>query len=296
MRLGMSGCFLPANLNEVTPAMCQRVRAAGFSGIFTRFRDNDPLTTGRGDAQRLKSLLADEGVLLFQATGYWQNLVTSDETARAQSVRVLQAALRLAGWMGARGIDTGPGSMNPAGPWFPHPDNWTAAAESQLVRSLRECVRAAEDAGVLLSLESHQLVTPRTPEIAARVLDAVDSPFARCDYDSANWITLETIYDTRGALNAHFDLLGRHICSAHAKDIWVENRLAVHLQDGCPGNGAMDFPTLFARIEALDPDYPLIAEGNTSEELPAVGALFHRTAAALGIRILDTGERPEAAP
>jgi len=295
MRLGMSGCFLPADMNDLTPEMCRRVRDAGFSGIFTRFRDNDPLTARREDAERLKALLADGGVALFQTTGYWQNLVTSDETARAQSVRVVQAALQLAGWMGARGIDTGPGSMNPAGPWFPHPDNWTARAEHQLVRSLKECAKAAEDAGVLLSLESHSLVTPRTPEIAARILDAVDSPWVRCDYDSANWITLETIYDTGGALNAHFDRLGRHICSAHAKDIWVENRLAIHLQDGCPGKGLMDFATLFSRLEALDPDYPLIAEGNSSEELPEVGALFHRIAGERGIRILDVGDKPEAA-
>jgi len=39
----------------------------------------------------------------------------------------------------------------------------------------------------------------------------------------------------------------------------------------------------------------MIAEGNSSEELPAVGELFHRTAAELGIRILDAGERPEGA-
>lgn len=286
MRLGMSGCFLPPDMKTIDPAMCARVRDAGFSGIFTRFRDNDPLTTPRADAEALKALLADEGLRLYQATGYWQNMITSDETARAEAVRVVQAALRLAGWMGARGIDTGPGSMNPAGPWFPHPDNWTAKAEAQLIRTLKDCAKAAEDAGVFLSLESHSLVTPRTPEIALRILDAVDSPWVRCDYDSANWITLDTIYDTGAALNAHFDLLGKHICSAHAKDIWVENRLAIHLQDGCPGKGLMDFATLFNRLEALDPDYPLIAEGNSSEELPEVGALFHRIAKEQGIRVL----------
>ena len=160
-----------------------------------------------------------------------------------------------------------------------------------MIRSLKECAKAAEDAGVFLSLECHSLVTPRTPEIALRILDAVDSPWVRCDYDSANWITLETIYDTTGALNHHFDLLGKHICSAHAKDIWVENRLAIHLQDGCPGQGLMDFATLFRRIEALDPDYPVIAEGNSTDELPQVGALFHETASQLGIRVLDTGEK-----
>lgn len=290
MRFGMSGCFLPEDMNDVTPEMCRRVRELGFSGIFTRFRANDPHTTPRAQAQRLRDLLADEGVRLYQATGYWQNMVTPDESRRKEAVRTVQAALRLAGWMGARGIDTGPGSMNPAGPWFPHPDNWTLSAQRQLVKTLNECKAAAEDAGVYLSLESHQLVTLKTPEITLEVLDEVNSPWVRCDYDSANWITLETVFDTASALNHHFDLLGKHIVSCHAKDIWIENKLTLHLQDGCPGKGLMDFKTLFRRMEALNPDYPVIAEGNRTDELPAVSELFHRTAAELGIRVLDGHE------
>lgn len=290
MRFGMSGCFLPADMDEITPAMCRRVRELGFSGIFTRFRANNPHTTTRAQAQRLRDLLADENVRLYQATGYWQNMVTPDETVRKEAVRTVQAALRLAGWMGARGIDTGPGSMNPAGPWFPHPDNWTPTARRQLVRTLKECVVAAEDAGVYLSLESHQLVTLKTAEITREVLDEVDSRWVRCDYDSANWITLDTVFDTTRALNHHFDLLGKHIVSCHAKDIWIENKLALHLQDGCPGKGLMDFKTLFRRMEELDPDYPVIAEGNSTDELPSVSELFHNTAAELGIRVLDAHE------
>ncbi|GIV79209.1 MAG: hypothetical protein KatS3mg050_3603 [Litorilinea sp.] len=287
MRFGMSGCFLPDNMDELTPAMCQRVRELGFSGIFTRFRKNDPHTTPRHKAERVRALLADHGLRMYQATGYWQNLITPDENRRREAVRTLQAALRLAGWMGARGIDTGPGSMNPAGPWFPHPDNWTASARRQLVKSLKECAPAAEDAGVYLSLESHQLVTLKTPEITREILDEVGSPWVRCDYDSANWITLDTIFDTTAALNHHFDLLGDHIVSCHAKDIWIENRLTLHLQDGCPGKGLMDFKTLFRRMEALNPDYPVIAEGNSTEELPFVSELFHNTARELGISVLD---------
>ena len=290
MRFGMSGCFLPENMDDVTPEMCQRVRALGFTGIFTRFRKNDPHTTTKAQAQRLRDVMAGEGVRLYQATGYWQNMVTPDETARAEAVRTVQAALRLAGWMGARGIDTGPGSMNPAGPWFPHPDNWTPTALRQLVKTLNECKAAAEDAGVYLSLESHQLVTLRDAETALAVLDEVNSPWVRCDYDSANWIRLEEVYNTGAALDHHFDLLGRHIVSCHAKDIWVENKLAVHLQDGCPGKGLMDFKTLFRRMEALNPDYPVISEGNSTDELPAVSKLFHDTAAELGIRVLDIHE------
>src|SRR5438477_331205 len=132
MRFGMSGCFLPADMNDLTPEMCRRVRDLGFSGIFTRFSANNPHDIPLHKAHRVRDVLQGEGVRLFQVTGYWQNLVTPDEAARRESVRTLQAALRLAKALRARAIDSGPGSMNPDGPWFPHPDNWTASARRQL--------------------------------------------------------------------------------------------------------------------------------------------------------------------
>ena len=103
MRFGISGCFLPDDMDALTPEMCQRVRALGFSGIFTRFRANDPHTTPQAKAQRVRDMLAGEGVRLFQATGYWQNMVTPDEAVRGETVRTVQAALRLAGWDGRTG-------------------------------------------------------------------------------------------------------------------------------------------------------------------------------------------------
>jgi sugar phosphate isomerase/epimerase len=290
VRFGISGCFLPENMNDLTPEMCQRVRSLGFTGIFTRFRHNNPLTTTEAEARRVRDMLEGEGVRLFQTTGYWQNMVTSAESQRAESVKVIQAALRLAGWLGSRGIDTGPGSMNPDGPWYPHPDNWKPEARTQLIKTLKECAPAAEDAGVFLSLEAHQLVTLETPEVSREVLDAVGSKWVRCDYDSANWITLKEIFDTGAAVNHHFDVMGEYIVSCHAKDIWVENKLAVHLQDGCPGRGMMDFRTLFRRMEALSPDYPVIVEGAQTADLPMVSALFHDIADELGIRVLDVNE------
>lgn len=290
MRFGMSGCFLPDDMDEMTTEICKRVRNLGFTGIFTRFKKNNPHDTSKAKAERFRNLLADHGVKLFQATGYWQNLVTSDEAARRESVRTLQAALRLAGWMGARGIDTGPGSMNPDGPWFPHPDNWTETSRRQLVKSLKECAKAAEDVGVYLSLEGHQLVTLESAEVAKAILDEVDSPWVRSDYDSANWITRETVYNTAKAIDHHFDVLGSYIVSCHAKDVWIENCLTLHLQDGCPGKGTVDFKTLFRRMESLSSDYPVIVEGSSTEELPQVSALFHSTARELGIRVLDVDE------
>lgn len=292
MRFGMSGAMLPDDMDALTPEMLRQVRSFGFSGVFTRFRQNDPHTTPREKAARARQLLADEGMRLFQATGYWQNLVTPDENARKDAVRTVQAALRLAGWLGARAIDTGPGSMSTGGPWFPHPYNWTAEARRQLVKSLKEAAPAAKDAGVFLSVEGHQLVTLESAAVTAEILDEVDSPWVKSDYDSANWITRETVYRTAQAIDRDFDVLGRHIVSCHAKDIWIENRLALHLQDGCPGKGTMDFHVLFRRMEALSSDYPVIVEGAATEEMADVGRLFHTIAAELQLRVLDADEQP----
>lgn len=292
MRIGMCGAFLPDDMDDLTPEVCKRVRDMGYSGIFTRFRKNDPHTTPREKADRVRKLLADENLRLYQVTGYWQNLVTPDETARAESVKTVQAALRLASWLGARGIDTGPGSMNPNGPWFPHPYNWSAEARRQLVKSLKECAAAAEDTDVYLSMEGHQLVTLESAEVTAEVLDEVNSPRVTSDYDSANWITRGEVFDTATAVGRHIDVLGKHIISCHAKDIWIEDRLSVHLQDGCPGQGNMDFHNLFRRMEALSPDFPVIVEGATTEEMPAVGKLFTQIAGELNIRLLNADEEP----
>lgn len=292
MRFGMSGCFLPADMDDFTPEMCRRVRALGFSGIFTRFAANHPRDTPRHMARRVRDVLEGEGVKMVQATGFWQNMVAPDEAARHEAVATIQAALQLAGWMGARGIDTGPGSMAGAAGdhgsmWWPHPHNWTAEARAQLVKTLNECAPAAEDAGVFLSLEGAQTVTLENAQVTREVLDEVGSPWVRSDYDSANWLTLKTVYDSTTAINADFDTLGSHIVSCHAKDAWPVNHLNVRVDQGCPGKGIVDFKTLFHRMEALSPDYPIIAEGNTTEELPHVSALFHSVASELGIKVLD---------
>jgi sugar phosphate isomerase/epimerase len=285
MRFGVSGSLIPDDMDEITPALTERVRALGFSGIFSRFRANDPHTTTRAQCARARAVLADAGMAMYQATGYWQCLIHPDEVQRREAVRTLQAALRVASWLGARGIDTGPGSMSPRGPWFPHPDNWAPWAREQLVKSLKECAPVAEECGVLLSLEGHQLVTLDTAETMRAVLDEVDSPRVKCDFDPVNWITLRTVFETGPAIAAMVATLGPQIVSAHAKDVAIEDRLVVHIDNIAAGTGILDYPTFLRLIEDLDPSYPVIVEAAAIEELPAVSAFLHRTAQEYGITV-----------
>src|SRR5258707_12213795 len=100
MRLGLNGCFLPDDMKDIAPALCQRVRTLGFSGIFTRFKNNHPLETPRSEAERVRQVLADNGLRMYQSTGFWQNLVNPDDAQRGQAVKVLRGALQLAGGIG----------------------------------------------------------------------------------------------------------------------------------------------------------------------------------------------------
>ena len=88
MRLGMSGCFLPADMNDIDSAMCRRVRAAGFGGIFTRFRGNDPL--GEEDLASAIAAVAMPGPGRFEAV-----FVVGDEAGEEHD---LSKADRRIGW------------------------------------------------------------------------------------------------------------------------------------------------------------------------------------------------------
>lgn len=285
MRFGVSGEILPRNMNDFTPDHAARVRALGFTGLFTRFGANDPFTTTRAECQRVRAILADYGLDMVQCTGYWQPLIHPDESVRRQAVRTLQAALRVAGWLGSYAIDTGPGSLSPRGPWFPHPDNHSPRCLEQLIKSLREAVPAAEEAGVIIALEGHQLVCLRSAEVMREVIDAVGSPWVRCDFDPVNWITLDTVFRTGPAIEAMVDILGDRIVSAHAKDIVIEDRLVLHLDQRPAGQGLLDYQTFFRRLEALNPSIYVIVEGASVDELPQVKRFLDETAAALGIRV-----------
>jgi len=286
MRLGMSGAFLPRNMDDFTPEMATKVKALGFSGVFTRFGENDPFETTPAKCHRVRDLLADHGLRIYQATGYWQPLIHPDEAGRRQAVRVLQQALKIAGDLGARGIDTGPGSLNSTGPWNPHPENWNLESRQQLIKSLRESAPAAEDNQVYLSLEGHQLVVLENEQMTKEILDAVGSPWVRSDLDPANWITLKTIFRTDEAIHQMFDVLSEHIVSGHAKDVTITNAHTLHLPTTSVGKGMLDFKTYLRRMEDLNPDYPLIVEGSSEAELPEASTFLHRTAQELGIDII----------
>jgi len=285
MRLGISGTLLPDNVTDMTPGIAATIRDWGYTGIFTRLRANRVSCPSDADCQTFRDILTEAGLEHVMATGYWQNLIHPDIDERERSLEILYGGLRLAARLGATCIDTGPGSMSPNGPWAPHPDNWSAWAEANLIDSLKRAADVAEEVGVRIHLEGHQLVTLRDADTTRRVIDAIGSSWVCVDIDPVNWITLDTYFDTRMAIDGMFDTLGDRIGSGHSKDVQLWDRHTIHLDTVVTGSGAIDHAHYIARLESLSSEIYLIVEACETSQASEVHRFLTDQASRAGVRV-----------
>jgi sugar phosphate isomerase/epimerase len=296
MRFAVSGDVFPARMDEFTEAHARRVRELGFTGCFTRFDHDDPFETSEASIKRVRQILDDHGLDMVQAIGHRPPLVHPDDTIRREGIRVFQQALRIAGGLRAHSCHSGPGSLAQngvtradwvrSGAWRPHPDNWDPACKERLIAALRECAKAAEDAGTHVGLEGHVLVTLDSAETMREVIDAVGSPAVACDLDPVNWLRLETVYRNGEAIDHMVEVLGpKRVLNAHSKDVVVEPRLVTHIDEATTGDGILDHKRLMRHMEALGPERYMIVEHCSVEDIPRAKAFLDKTAVELGIRV-----------
>ncbi|HLZ07433.1 MAG TPA: sugar phosphate isomerase/epimerase, partial [Chloroflexota bacterium] len=105
----------------------------------------------------------------------------------------------------------------------------------------------------------------------------------RCDLDPVNWLTLHTVFRSGAAIDGMVDVLGLRIFNAHAKDVVVEKRLSLHIDEVPAGQGILDWDRFLRRMEAIGSDRFLVVEHAAVEELAGIKTFLDRKAAELGI-------------
>lgn len=254
MRLGVAGAAVLRDLSLVDDRRVGALAELGVVGVGTHFQ-GDPATLSSDALHRARDVFAAHGIAIVQSWGWQQPLVSPDEDRRRAAVRTLGHAVRVAADLGAQSVLSGPGSRNPRGAWWPHPENHSQEAEDALVRSLSEVVGACEQYGVPIALECHVTSTLDSATRVRRVLDRVGSPWIKVSLDPVNFIKdFPTLWDTTALVNELFDLLGPAVAAAHIKDAYAEDRLVVHIGETVPGDGVFDFDTFFRRFEELLPN------------------------------------------
>jgi sugar phosphate isomerase/epimerase len=282
MRWAAAG-LLPADPAAVTPGVARGLREMGFSGASWHLVGLDawPVAAMRAMARRL----ADAGVALAQLLPpAHPSLVAPDPAVRRAGVEQMVALVRIARQIGSGNLYVRPGSVSPKHAWSTHADNHLPETRERLVASLRPLAQAAEAEGVTLAIEGHVLSPLDTPEATRAVIEAVGSPALRFNVDPVNYVgTVTDAYRSTALLTRLFELLGRYVVSAHAKDLTVEDRHVVHISEVVPGRGTLDHATFLRLFEAHCPDGFLIIEHLPPEQVPEARAFLGGVASQLGI-------------
>lgn len=254
MRLGLAQGPLPADPDDLTPAIAGGVRALGVTALVTHFQA--PPAELRGPrGRRLTAILRDTGLGIVQYAGARPNLVTADGARRLRSIGQVSEFLLTAAALGAAMVVTGCGSHHPHHPYGPARENHSQRSRDLLVASLTELATRAGDCGTMLALEAHCLTTLDTPENVRLILDAVDSPWVKVNFDPVNFLSsLPAVYDSGAAARHAAEVLAPRLApTAHIKDVSVQPDLVLHIAEAVPGDGLLDLPSVLGTCSRLLP-------------------------------------------
>ena len=282
MKIGVVG-LMPPTAAEVTPATAARLREHGFSAA--RWDQAEPLALNEGELRHVRSILEDGGVRIAQTATKNRDLVSADDGQWRQGIREMQAACRGAKLLNAATLYVRPGSLNPAGSWTPHPENTRLVTIERLVTALREVSKAAEDEGVVLSLEGAAVSPLPTAEQVRDVIVAVGSPALRFNSDPVNFVGgLDDLWHTSSLVNRLFDLCGPYVVVGHAKDIRCESTVTVRLEECIIGGGFMDQGTYLRRFQEYCPDGYMLIEHLPDEHIPQAKRALDAALAEAGLQ------------
>lgn len=251
MRLGG-----PIFESYATPAeWVAAVRALGYRAAYC------PVKMG-ADADRIRAYeeAARAADIVIAEVGAWSNPLSPDEATRRAALDKCKGSLALADAIGARCCVNVAGSLGEK--WDgPHLRDLTAEAFDIIVESVRDIIDSVQPRRTFYTLEVMPYMLPDSADSYLQLLRAIDRPQFAVHFDPVNMVNSPRRYVNNGALIRDFvDKLGPHIRSCHAKDILLQERLTVHLDEVRPGLGNLAYRTFLSALAPLDDDLPLMLE------------------------------------
>ena len=215
--------------------------------------------------------LSEENVALFERycrqhrlvvaeVGIWNNPVSPDPKERMMALEQGKLRLALAERLHARCCVNVSGSAGSV--WYaPYPQNFTPEHVALAVRAVQEIIDAVQPQHTCFALEPMQWMVPDSPESYLSLIAQIDRPAFKVHMDICNLLfTPRRLLGQREYMDACFEKLGPFIRSCHVKDLRILPDMAWATQEVVPGRGQVDLPYYLQKIEAQDPDLPVIIE------------------------------------
>lgn len=221
---------------------------AGFPTLPDRF---DPEV-----CDRIATAFAARGLTMAAVSGTF-NMAHPDPAVRRAGLGALHPLALSCGLMGTSLITLCTGTRDPDDMWRHHPDNTTEAAWSDLTSTLREAVSIADSYGVTLGVEPEVDNVLDSASKARRLLDEIASPRLKIVIDPANLFHSGELARMRDILGEAFELLGREIVLAHAKDLTHDGQAG----QAAAGTGRLDYDLYLRLLNDVGYTGPLILHG-----------------------------------
>lgn len=231
---------------------------------------DSPLDVDWAEVRRVGRLCETIGLEVAQANGRYNDLVHPQESERTEGIRSVKALVQIGKAWNAQTVYVRPGSLNPRGSWWPHPENRSQEVFNRLIDSLTSVCKTAEAEAMTLAIEGHVLSPLYSAQRVRDLLDAVGSPALKFNMDPVNFIgTVPDVYNTAAVINELFDLLGDDTVALHAKDCTITDALVVHIDEVIPGTGTLDYDLLLTRFEECCPNGYVLIEHLTQDNVSA---------------------------
>ena len=250
------------------------VRASGYRAVYCPVGTD----TDEQDIRRYERAALDADIIIAEV-GAWSNPLSPDESTRKAAIEKCKQALVLADGIGARCCVNIAGSRGKK--WDgPCPLDLQDETVAMIVAMVRDIIDSVRPIRTYYALETMPWMFPDSADSYLALFKAIDRPAFAVHFDPVNLINSPRRYfSNAGIIRDFIAKLGPHIKSCHAKDILLQDRLTVHLDEVCPGCGALDYPALLKGLAELADDVPLMLEHLPDEAEYAAAAAYIRQVA-----------------
>jgi len=217
--------------------------------------------------------------IVIAEVGAWSNPISPNEKQRKEALQYCKEKLALANEIGAGVCVNIAGSR--AEKWdAPHPDNFNGDTFALIVDSVRDIIDSVKPTQTFYALEMMPWVYPYSVDTYYTLLKAIDRPAFAVHFDPVNIVnTPLTYYHTEQLITDFIHKLGPYIKNVHAKDIKLQDKLTVHLDEVIPGEGNLNYEVLLTQLSKLTYDVPIIIEHLHNNEDVSKAATYIRSVA-----------------
>ena len=211
-------------------------------------------------ADRIREEMNERDLTMSAVSGTF-NMIHPDPENRRDGLRRLGVLAGACGRLGTSVMTLCTGTRDSEDMWCYHPDNSTPEAWRDLLASMEQAVRVAEEHDVTLAFEPEVNNVVDSAEKGRRLLDEVRSSRLKVVIDAANLVRKAELPRSEEVLDKAFEVLGEKVIIAHAKDVKNTGEVVA------AGRGELDYDRYLENLRGVGFEGPLILHGLEESEV-----------------------------